>query len=174
MDGGAHDGNRAPASAGLLTAASRRPKLRSNAVIAAKRRARGATIRARRESKPMRTSVALLAMALGGASTDGAFAGSQQAFDNQQPSLALTLVTPERGSFPDGSASKAEGATLGFVYDFAGDFAPAALSLQMASLFPSPATQSWQRSLAASSAATSTMSICPTSWERRSLGLEAA
>jgi microcystin-dependent protein len=73
----------------------------------------------------MRTSAALLAMALGGASTGVAFAGSQQAFDNQQPSLALALVTPTFGSFPDGSASQAEGATLGFVYDFAGDFAPA-------------------------------------------------
>ena len=72
----------------------------------------------------MRTSAALLAMALGGASTDVAFAEPQQAFDNQQPSLALSLVTPERGSFPAGTASQTQGATLGFVYDFAGAFVP--------------------------------------------------
>jgi microcystin-dependent protein len=71
----------------------------------------------------MRTSAALLAMALG-ASADVAFAEPQQAFDNQQPSLALALVTPTRGSFPDGTASQAQGATLGFVYDFAGTFVP--------------------------------------------------
>jgi microcystin-dependent protein len=65
-------------------------------------------MRAHRESRPMRTSAALLTMALGGASTDVAFAGSQQAFDNQQPSLALALVTPTFGSFPDGKATKAE------------------------------------------------------------------
>jgi microcystin-dependent protein len=72
----------------------------------------------------MRTSAALLAMALGGATADVAFAEPQQAFDNQQPSLALSLVMPTRGSFPDGTASQAQGATLGFVYDFAGAFVP--------------------------------------------------
>ena len=72
----------------------------------------------------MRTSAPLFAMALAAASTSVALAGSQQAFDNQQPSLALSLVTPTFGSFPDGKATNAEGATLGFVYDFAGDFAP--------------------------------------------------
>ena len=125
MDGGAHDGNRAPACARILTAASRRPKLCGSAVIAAKQLARGATIRAHTESKSMRTSAALLAMLLAAASASVALAGSEQAFDNQQPSLALALVTPTFGSFPDGSASQAEGATLGFVYDFAGDFVPA-------------------------------------------------
>jgi microcystin-dependent protein len=73
----------------------------------------------------MRTSAALLAMPLAAASASVALAEPQQAFDNEQPSLALALVTPQRGSFPDGSASEAEGATLGFVYDFAGGFAPA-------------------------------------------------
>ena len=72
----------------------------------------------------MRTSAALLAMPLAAASASVAFAGSEQAFDNRQPSLALALVTPTFGSFPDGSATKAEGATLGFVYDFAGAFVP--------------------------------------------------
>ena len=73
----------------------------------------------------MKTSAAFLAMPLAAACASLALAEPQQAFDNEQPSLALALVTPTRGSFPDGSASKAEGATLGFVYDFAGDFAPA-------------------------------------------------
>jgi microcystin-dependent protein len=72
----------------------------------------------------MRISAKLLAMPLAAASASVALAEPQQAFDNEQPSLALTLVTPTRGSFPDGSASKAQGATLGFVYDFAGGFAP--------------------------------------------------
>ncbi len=71
----------------------------------------------------MRTS-ALLAMPLVAVSASAALAGSEQPFDNRQPSLALTLVTPSTGSFPDGSASQARGATLGFVYDFAGDFTP--------------------------------------------------
>lgn len=72
----------------------------------------------------MRIPAALLAAPLAAASAGAALAASQQAFDNQQPSLALTLVTPTSGSFPDGLASQAEGATLGFVYDFAGAFAP--------------------------------------------------
>jgi hypothetical protein len=113
----------------------------------------------------MRISAKLLAMPLAAASASVALAEPQQAFDNEQPSLALTLVTPTRGSFPDGSASKAEGATAS---------RQETLSPQTASLFPSPATQSWRRSLAAPSEATPTLSICPTSWERRSLGLEAA
>jgi hypothetical protein len=121
----------------------------------------------------MRTSAALLATALAAASTSVALAGSQQAFDNQQPSLALALVTPTFGSFPDGKATNAEGATLGFVYDFAGDFAPGG-SLAANGQSPSPAAQSWQRSLAAPSEATPTMSICLTSWERQSWALEAA
>ena len=72
----------------------------------------------------MKTSAALLAMPLAAASAGLALAEPQQAFDNQQPSLALSLVTPTQGSFPDGTASQAQGATLGFVYDFAGAFVP--------------------------------------------------
>jgi microcystin-dependent protein len=72
----------------------------------------------------MKTSAALLAMPLAAASASLALAAPQQAFDNQQPSLALSLVTPQFGSFPDGTASQTRGATLGFVYDFAGAFVP--------------------------------------------------
>jgi microcystin-dependent protein len=72
----------------------------------------------------MRTSAALLAIPLAFVPASAAFAGAEQAFDNHEPSLALSLVTPTFGSFPDGSASRAEGATLGFVYDFAGAFVP--------------------------------------------------
>ena len=72
----------------------------------------------------MKTSAALLAMPLAVASASLALAEPQQAFDNEQPSLALTLVTPFAGSFPDGTAPQANGATLGFVYDFASNFAP--------------------------------------------------
>ena len=67
-------------------------------------------------------------MALGGAFTYVAFAGSQQAFDNQQPSLAVCVghadvrLLPGVGEKP----RKLNGLNaLGFVYDFAGDFAPA-------------------------------------------------
>jgi hypothetical protein len=116
----------------------------------------------------MRTSAALLAMALGGASTDVAFAEPQQAFDNQQPSLALSLVTPERGSFPAGTASQTQGATLGFVYDFAGALYPGTLSRRTASPFPSPGIHWLQPFLGTFLEATSTMSICPTSWDGRS------
>jgi microcystin-dependent protein len=73
----------------------------------------------------MKISAALLAMPLAAASASLALAEPEQAFDNQQPSLALALVTPTRGSFPSGTASQAEGATLGFVYDFAEAFVPA-------------------------------------------------
>ena len=72
----------------------------------------------------MRTSTALFATSLVTLPACAALAAPQQAFDNQQPSLALTLVTPAFGSFPDSQASQAAGATLGFVYDFAGAFAP--------------------------------------------------
>jgi microcystin-dependent protein len=72
----------------------------------------------------MRTSAAFLAMPLAAVSANLALAEPQQAFDNQQPSLALSLVTPFQGSFPDGTASQTRGATLGFVYDFAGAFVP--------------------------------------------------
>jgi microcystin-dependent protein len=72
----------------------------------------------------MTVSAALLAMPLAAASASLALAAPQQAFDNQQPSLALSLVTPQFGSFPDGTASQTRGATLGFVYDFAGAFVP--------------------------------------------------
>jgi microcystin-dependent protein len=84
----------------------------------------------------MRTSAALLAMPLAAASASVALAGSEQAFDNQQPSLALSLVTPFLGSFPDGAATQVKGATLGFVYDFAGAFAPGGTFAAAGQSFP--------------------------------------
>ena len=72
----------------------------------------------------MKISATLLTAPLVAASASLALAEPQQAFDNEQPSLALTLVTPFAGSFPDGTAPQANGATLGFVYDFASSFAP--------------------------------------------------
>ena len=48
-----------------------------------------------------------------------------QPFDNLQPSLALTVVTLTSGIFPSGGGGgSASGDTLGFIYDFAGNFAP--------------------------------------------------
>ena len=50
---------------------------------------------------------------------------SQQPFDNQQPALAVTQVVTLSGIFPSGGGGgNATGDTLGFVYDFAGNFEP--------------------------------------------------
>ena len=49
-----------------------------------------------------------------------------QSFSNFQPSLALTVVTLTSGIFPSGGGGgSGTGDTLGFIYYFAGDFAPA-------------------------------------------------
>jgi microcystin-dependent protein len=46
-------------------------------------------------------------------------------FDNYQTSLAVTMVTPQLGVFPSGGGGgSAIGDTLGFIYDFAGNFPP--------------------------------------------------
>lgn len=51
--------------------------------------------------------------------------GGGQPFDNLQPSLALTQVITPSGIFPSGGGGgSATGDTLGFVYDFAGNFNP--------------------------------------------------
>ncbi|MGA8382731.1 MAG: tail fiber protein, partial [Stellaceae bacterium] len=51
--------------------------------------------------------------------------GGGQPFDNLQPSLAVTEAIPLFGIFPsNGGSGSALGDTLGFVYDFAGNFAP--------------------------------------------------
>lgn len=48
-----------------------------------------------------------------------------QSFDNDQPYLVLTEVSPSTGIFPNnGGGGSANGDTLGFVYDFAGNFPP--------------------------------------------------
>ena len=48
-----------------------------------------------------------------------------QPFGNLQPSLAVTEVTSPTGIFPSGGGGgSATGDTLGFIYDFAGNFAP--------------------------------------------------
>ncbi len=51
--------------------------------------------------------------------------GGGQPFDNLQPSLAVTEAIPLFGIYPsNGGSGSALGDTLGFVYDFAGNFAP--------------------------------------------------
>lgn len=50
--------------------------------------------------------------------------GGGQPFDNLQPSLPVTEVVPFAGIFPSRDSGSATGDTLGFVYDFAGNFAP--------------------------------------------------
>lgn len=77
----------------------------------------------------MKPSVALLATALltipfTGAPIRAARADTPAPFDNLQPSLALAEVMVNGGVFPLGSSSMAQGNSLGFVYDFAGNFIP--------------------------------------------------
>ena len=51
--------------------------------------------------------------------------GGSLPFDNHQPSLVTTQVMPVSGIFPSrGGGGFAYGNTLGFIYDFAGNFAP--------------------------------------------------
>lgn len=50
--------------------------------------------------------------------------GGGQPFDNLQPSLDVTEAMPLSGIFPSSSGGSATGDTLGFVYDFSGNFAP--------------------------------------------------
>lgn len=50
--------------------------------------------------------------------------GSGVAFDNRQPSLAVTQVLPRTGIYPTRDSGFAAGDTLGFVYSFAGNFTP--------------------------------------------------
>ena len=73
------------------------------------------------------TAIALItAFACSGAraGTTG-MTGGGQPFDNLQPSLAVTEAVPLSGIYPsNGGSGSAVGDTLGFVYDFAGNFAP--------------------------------------------------
>ncbi|WP_413923431.1 tail fiber protein [Candidatus Accumulibacter phosphatis] len=50
--------------------------------------------------------------------------GGGVAFDNRQPSLAVTQVLARTGIFPTRDSGFAAGDTLGFVYSFAGNFTP--------------------------------------------------
>ncbi len=50
--------------------------------------------------------------------------GGGQPFDNMQPSLVVTEVTPFSGVYPSRDVGFPSGDTLGFIYDFAGNFAP--------------------------------------------------
>ena len=45
-------------------------------------------------------------------------------FDNLQPSLAINAITLTAGIFPSSGTGNVNGDTLGFIYDFAGNFVP--------------------------------------------------
>ncbi len=63
--------------------------------------------------------------------------GGGQPFDNLQPSLGVTEVVTLSGIFPSsGGSGSASGDMLGFVYDFAGNFAPAGSALAQGQLLP--------------------------------------
>ena len=53
-----------------------------------------------------------------------AVAGAVQPFNDSQPSLVINELMPARGIFPSRGSGDAVGGTLGFVYGFAGPFAP--------------------------------------------------
>lgn len=64
--------------------------------------------------------------------------GSDLAFDNYQPTLAITQVVTTAGIFPQrgpGSGG-ADGGMLGFVYGFAGTFAPSGSALAQGQQMP--------------------------------------
>ena len=63
--------------------------------------------------------------------------GGGQPFNNLQPSLVITEVTSPSGIFPSQGNGGALGDTLGFIYDFAGNFPPGdSFSLQGQTLSP--------------------------------------
>jgi microcystin-dependent protein len=84
----------------------------------------------------MKTLLLAAAATLAAAGSTAALAGTTgltgggQPFGNLQPSLAVTEVLPLSGLFPSrGGSGMAFGDTLGFVYDFAGNFAPGTSAL---------------------------------------------
>jgi microcystin-dependent protein len=63
--------------------------------------------------------------------------GSDLPFDTEQPVLAVTEFMPLAGIYPGtGGGGLAAGDTLGFVYDFAGNFAPGPGALAQGQLLP--------------------------------------
>ena len=63
--------------------------------------------------------------------------GLSQPFNNMQPSLVVTEVLPMSGIFPSrGDGGSAMGDTLGFVYNFAGFFAPGYSAMALGQLMP--------------------------------------
>ena len=70
---------------------------------------------------------ALIALSTASLAASTGVTGGSLPFDNHQPSLVTTQVMPVSGIFPSrggGGAGFAYGNTLGFIYDFAGNFAP--------------------------------------------------
>ena len=83
------------------------------------------------------TATAALAMAASASAAVTGSTGLGLPFDNFQPSLAVTEVVPLTGIFPDfGGNGSAIGDTLGFVYDFAGNFAPGGGEAAQGQLLP--------------------------------------
>jgi microcystin-dependent protein len=78
--------------------------------------------------------VAALIAASGCAAALGAQNGAP--FSNTQPSLAVSQVTTDTGIFPSPSGGSGSGDMLGFVYDFAGNFAPGGSLAAQGQLLP--------------------------------------
>lgn len=61
--------------------------------------------------------------------------GLGQPFDNMQPSLAITQAIALQGIYPSRDSGTAYGDTLGFIYQFAGNFAPTGSASAQGQLF---------------------------------------
>ena len=62
--------------------------------------------------------------------------GGNLPFNNLQPSLVVTEVLPLAGIYPSRDGGTASGDTLGFVYNFAGNFAPAGTAAAQGQVLP--------------------------------------
>jgi microcystin-dependent protein len=76
-----------------------------------------------------------MAFATAQAQTTGVTGGNQP-FNNMQPSVVVTEVLPLAGIFPSRDGGSAVGGTLGFIYNFAGNFAPGGTAAAQGQLLP--------------------------------------
>jgi len=76
-----------------------------------------------------------LAFAAAHAQTTG-MTGGNQPFNNMQPSVVVTEVLPLSGIFPPRDGGSAVGDTLGFIYNFAGNFVPGGTAAAQGQLLP--------------------------------------
>ena len=76
-----------------------------------------------------------MAFAIAQAQTTGTTGGNLP-FNNMQPSLVVTEVLPLAGIYPSRDGGTASGGTLGFIYNFAGNFAPGGTAAAQGQVLP--------------------------------------